>query len=104
MYALLLLDEGSPIRFGVLLVKAIPLGALYVTALYFLFHNMRTSESKPIGVGIACLLAFIGFRLRYDTYEGGEASDPNYSLVFLLCIPLITAGFIYFFLRNSSGK
>lgn len=104
MYALLLLDEGSPIRFGVLVLKAIPIAILYVVALYFLFHNARTSESTPIGVGIAGLLAFIGFRLRHSSYEGGESYDTHYFLVFFLCIPLIAAVFVYFFLRNSPRK
>lgn len=102
MYTPLLLDEGSAITFTALLVKSLAGTVLYGLSLYYLFTKPRTSRSKGLGLGMACLLACIGFSLwpKPDVY--GATSTGEYFIVFLLFIPLVLAGFVFLLSRRAS--
>lgn len=94
MYLILLLSEDY--FSGLIgLFKVAVVACLYALAFFFLFHNRRTSELKPIGVGLALLLAYIGFRTWPDTYSWEGHTSADYLLVLLLCIPLMAAGLVY---------
>jgi hypothetical protein len=100
-YAILLLDEGSPITGAIFLLKAIPVVLMYGAAFYFLLHNRRMSESKPVGVMLALVLAGIGIRIWPEDrlYE-----EYSYSALFaagLLFLPLLAAAWVYLFTQNS---
>lgn len=94
-YALLLLDEGSAITLAVGLLKAVPVVVLYGASFYFLLHNRRTSEQKPLGLLLALVLAAIGLyrwpeRMLYEEY--------SYSTLFMACLlflPLLVAAFVF---------
>ena len=103
LYGLLLLDDDI-LRFAAFLFKAIPTAILYGLALYFLLNKWRTSESKPIGVMLACFVAYIGFRCWPEPDIYGAPSASDYFLVFFLCIPLLTAVFIYLLVGKSAEK
>jgi hypothetical protein len=100
-YAILLLDEGSPITGAIFLLKAIPVVLMYGAAFYFLLHNRRTSESKPVGVMLAIALAAIGIRIWPEDRLYVEYSYSALFAAVLLFLPLLTAAMVYFFARNS---
>ncbi|GAA4386854.1 hypothetical protein [Hymenobacter koreensis] len=104
MYAMLLLDEGSSITATIGLFKLLFIVILYATSLYFLLHNWRKSELKPIGLIIAFILAFIGYRSWPVPDMNRTDNTDQYLTVFFLCVPLVVAGFVYFLSRNSSDK
>ena len=95
LYTVLLLDEGSPITETIKFVKFLLVVVLYALSLFFLFYNRRTSELKPIGVGLALMLAYIGFRTWPSTYSWEGHTAWNYFVVVFLCTPLLAAGLVY---------
>jgi cyanate permease len=70
-YALLLLDEGSAITLAVGLLKAVPVVVLYGASFYFLLHNRRMSEQKPLGLLLALVLAGIGLYMWPERIRRG---------------------------------
>ncbi|UOQ77796.1 hypothetical protein MUN84_03800 [Hymenobacter sp. 5516J-16] len=103
MYATLLLSEDY-FSWIISLFKALVIATLYGLALFFLFYKARTSELKPIGVGLGFLLAFIGIRSLSKEYSWEQYTFGDYFLLLFLCLPLLAAGAVYFSLRNSSKE
>jgi hypothetical protein len=95
LYPVLLLDEGSPITETIKFVKFLLVVFLYALSFFFLFYNRRTSELKPIGVGLALLLAYVGFRSWPNTYSWEGHTAWDYLVVFFLCLPMMAAGLVY---------
>lgn len=96
-YALLLLDEGSAITLAVFLLKAIQVVLLYGAAFYFLLHNRRRSERKPLGVMMAVLLAAMGVHIWPERALYEEYSYSSLFAACLLFVPLLTAVLVYGF-------
>ncbi len=101
MSAPLLLDEGSPITGTIALFKILVIAVVYVAALYFLLHNWRTSEQKPIGVVLSCLLVFVGVRTWPKDYSWESHTSSDYVLLFFLCTPIVVAILVYLFSRRK---
>ncbi|RSK44324.1 hypothetical protein [Hymenobacter perfusus] len=103
MYSILLLSEDyfSGLIF---LFEALVTAALYGLALFFLLYKRRTSKLKPIGVGLACVLAVIGLRAWPEPNLRGGYSTSEYVLVLFLCMPLMVSGIVYFSSRNLPNE
>jgi hypothetical protein len=109
MYALLLLDEGSPITGTIWLFKAVVTIILFVGALRLTWKSRRTSGVNPFGLAIAGLLAAFGVGNWPEQDAYGVYSNESYFVVSFLFTPLMVAGVTYlvyliFYRKKSKGE
>ncbi|OUJ69799.1 hypothetical protein [Hymenobacter crusticola] len=87
----LLLDELSPITAFIDLLKMVGIAALYWLTWRLLFRKGISADLRLLGIGLACVLAIIGFSTWPQKYSWQKHAFTDYILVLLLCIPLLAA-------------